>query len=214
MAYIYKITNLVNGKSYIGKTEKQNPQLRFDEHLSNRNKYPERPLYRAMNKYGIANFTFEIIEQTLKPEEREIFWIQYYDTYGHSGYNATIGGDGKSYFDYVKILEDYQISGNMSEVARLHGCHVSTVKRILTSQNIVTNTSEEVRVLIGKKVGRYNKITLELIDTFDTQKEAARFLITNKFSNVSSPSLLAAKISLVCRGKRKTCAGFIWKYSE
>lgn len=46
-----------------------------------------------MNKYGISNFTFEIIEECDKQSlnEREIYWIEYYDSF-HNGYNMTIGG--------------------------------------------------------------------------------------------------------------------------
>ena len=67
MAYIYKITNMVNGKSYIGKTERS-IQERFREHkkLRNNRKHEKRPLYTAMNKYGVKNFKLELLEKTVK----------------------------------------------------------------------------------------------------------------------------------------------------
>jgi len=64
--YIYKITNLIDAKVYIGQTN--NPQKRWKEHqrlgsmtyINNKNKHSR--LYLAMRKYGVENFTFEVIE--------------------------------------------------------------------------------------------------------------------------------------------------------
>lgn len=62
MSYIYKIINDKNEKLYIGKTNK-NIQKRFKEHCETRFREPDRPLYRAMNKYGIEHFSIEKIEE-------------------------------------------------------------------------------------------------------------------------------------------------------
>ena len=95
MAYIYQITNQVNGKIYIGKTERT-IQERWGEHCKDciKDRCYDRPLYRAMRKYGLSNFTIEVIEETNNPEEREAFWIEQKGSFKH-GYNATVGGDGK-----------------------------------------------------------------------------------------------------------------------
>ena len=100
MAKIYIITNDINDKSYIGWTS-----LSLEERLKNhikdsRNrKYEKRPLYNAMNKYGADKFHIKLIEETDKPQEREIYWIEQYNSY-HYGYNATKGGDGKLLIDF------------------------------------------------------------------------------------------------------------------
>lgn len=49
---------------YIGKTEHINPYDRWKEHLSDRKRRrcEKRPLYSALNKYGVENFTFEVID--------------------------------------------------------------------------------------------------------------------------------------------------------
>ena len=92
MAHIYKITNILNNKIYIGKTEHIDPIKRWKEHIkdSKRERNKNRPIYKAINKYGVENFSFEILEETDKPEQQEIYYISLYDSY-KNGYNATIG---------------------------------------------------------------------------------------------------------------------------
>lgn len=85
---IYQITNLVNSKTYIGKTDKT-IQERFQRHRYN-SKIKDTYLYRAMRKYGVDKFTIEILEETLNGNEREIYWIETLKP----EYNMTIGGDG------------------------------------------------------------------------------------------------------------------------
>ena len=62
--YIYKITNKVNGKAYVGKTT-DTVQVRWKEHLKDfkRKRCANRPLYRAIRKYGIDAFNVETIEE-------------------------------------------------------------------------------------------------------------------------------------------------------
>lgn len=107
MVGIYKITNLVNGKSYIGQSI--NIQKRFNAHKSiafNKNdpKYSY-PLYRAIRKYGIENFSFEVLElcDSLELNDKEIYYIAKYKAHGKNGYNLDDGGyDGH----YIKLSDD------------------------------------------------------------------------------------------------------------
>ena len=64
MPYIYKITNKVNGKVYIGKTV-LTVQKRWSQHCSDYEKEEKssRPLYSAMRKYGVNNFDIEQVEE-------------------------------------------------------------------------------------------------------------------------------------------------------
>ena len=69
----------------------------YKTNLTNSN----RPLYNAFSKYGLENFIIEEIEKIPNNllNEREQYWIKYYDTY-NNGYNATLGGDATILYDY------------------------------------------------------------------------------------------------------------------
>lgn len=92
---IYKITNKVNGKVYIGQT--YNVDYRWLHHKSdlNHNRHHNVHLQSAWNKYGSDNFDFVILEQcpVEQLDVREQFWIKQYDSYNH-GYNLDYGGSG------------------------------------------------------------------------------------------------------------------------
>nr|DAR02120.1 MAG TPA: intron associated endonuclease [Bacteriophage sp.] len=96
---IYKITNKINGHSYIGLSK--NIEHRFADHRtkpfqSKRKDDQEKVLYKAIRKYGLDNFSFEIVEECPESQlcDRECFWIDYYGTYrNREDYNETPGGD-------------------------------------------------------------------------------------------------------------------------
>lgn len=96
MGFIYKITNTINNKIYIGQTTKT-IQERFNNHIKKAKQHTNRYLYDAMNKYGYEKFIIEKIEEINndKLDEREIFWISFYHSNNPQfGYNMTIGGGG------------------------------------------------------------------------------------------------------------------------
>ena len=114
---IYKITNLINNKSYIGKSIKIEERFSYHKTPSHWVQEENKPLYRAFKKYGIDNFDFSIVEECDKTELniKEIYWIGYYDTY-KNGYNATLGGDGgktsnQGFFseDEIKQIRQYYL---------------------------------------------------------------------------------------------------------
>lgn len=90
---IYKYQNKINGKIYIGQS--QDIERRFQQHLYDAEKRPMEStgIDLAINKYGIENFTFEIIERCRVEEldDKEIFWINFYNSYA-DGYNQSPGG--------------------------------------------------------------------------------------------------------------------------
>ena len=90
---IYKITNLLNGMIYVGKTTRPLKE-RIGEHCRQKN---SSLIDRAMRKHDLQSFKIEILEQCETIEqlnEREIFWIAELDCKQPNGYNLTDGGDG------------------------------------------------------------------------------------------------------------------------
>lgn len=210
MAYIYQITNKLNGKIYIGKTERS-VQERWKEHCRDylKERCEIRPLYRAMKKYGVENFFIEVIEETDNPEEREVFWIQQKGSF-KSGYNATLGGDGKRYVDYDLVIATYKEVQNIAETSRILNLDKDTVSKILHSNHIEIMSNERVvQRVLGKIINQYDKQG-NYIQSFPSVKAAAEAL--GKITSTSNGA--TSHISDVCRGKRKTAYGYIWKFAE
>jgi hypothetical protein len=212
LAYIYKITNLKNGRIYIGKTIRT-IETRWREHLKdfhNHNK-DNLPLYAAMNKYGVDNFVIEQIEECTDEEvsERERFWIENFQSF-KQGYNATLGGDGKPYVDYDLVCTLYKELQNQSEVARRMNIERSTVVYILKNRHIdIKPSGEFMKEFSSKVVSCYNKEG-EFIQSFPSISDAARYLQQEEqlTANLSS---IKTNIGRNINGKRKSAYGLVWK---
>lgn len=88
MIGIYKITKKSNGKSYIGQSN--DIKRRINEHQAKR----DLAIDQAIQKYGIDAFDYEVLEECSLEEldEKEKYWIQYFNTYKGFGYNCNEGG--------------------------------------------------------------------------------------------------------------------------
>ena len=95
---IYKITNLVNCKKYIGQTSKHYVNDRWCQHKNYaKNNKRKGYLYNAMRKYGIENFEFKVILHDIPIEQLNFYeqlWISKLKTKTPNGYNLTDGGEG------------------------------------------------------------------------------------------------------------------------
>ena len=116
---IYKIQNLINQQVYIGQSK--NIPKRWQKHKSvafnDKDSSYDLPLYRAIRKYGLENFSFEIIENCLCEEldEKEKFWIQKYNSF-FNGYNMTLGGQAtgqkQNKEKIIGIIKDLETTDN------------------------------------------------------------------------------------------------------
>ena len=97
MQYLYKATNKINGKSYVGVS--YNPLKRMGSHLSDSINRPQFHFHKAIRKYGWDAFIWEILDYTTDEDEAyntlEVWWIAHYDSF-NNGYNMTVGGDKSS----------------------------------------------------------------------------------------------------------------------
>lgn len=204
MAYIYKITNNINGKIYIGKTS-QNVEKRFKQHIkdSKKHRMEKRPLYDAINKYGVGHFSAEMLEECSESDacDREQYWIKYYDSY-HNGYNATTGGDGKSWCDYNAIFDLYQRGLSFREIGRQLKYDPTTCKNAVVSVGVSKEELDKRKIRwIMNPVVQYDIQSGQIINVFKSAKEAARKFGKKKCTNISNA---------IIRGTNKAY-GFGWK---
>lgn len=183
MGYIYKIQNKINGHVYIGQTVKR-LEKRFQQHRNNYNKpyFSQLSLYKAFNKYGIENFTFEQVEEIPNDQldEREKYWIEYYNSY-KNGYNMTIGGRLVELYnwDINEIIQLYKTYRSARKVAEIIGCDHSTIDNLLNANNVERYTSGQqlMKIIILEKDNK--KIR------FESSTDAAQWLIDNKYSRTN-----------------------------
>lgn len=108
---IYKLTSKTSGKCYIGQCKTKNLNERMNEHKEETSKMNIH-FGRALRKYGWEDFDLTILEENINYEnidEREIYWIKYYDSF-NKGYNSTIGGKGGNTYA-KKTAKEIEIIG-------------------------------------------------------------------------------------------------------
>lgn len=211
---IYKITNNCNSKSYIGKSK--DIQTRWRAHHTepfnpNADMY-DSLFYRAIRKYGIDNFSFEILEYCSEEQlnEREQYWISYYNTYINSlncnGYNMTVGGESNIFekqYDRDLIQKLWNEGKSHQEIIDIIHCTKSTLTNILDELQISPNERRRRGASYkAKGVIQYN-LNHELIQEYISISEASR-----------QTNIPTGNISKNCKGGLKTAGGYIWEYKE
>lgn len=210
--YIYVITNLINGKQYVGKTY-STIEKRFKEHIrdSRKGQCQHRPLYKAMKKYGVENFIIELLEKTDNLEKREAYWIKKLNTYGKKGYNATLGGDGNpriSSQEIKKIILLYKEKQNIREIAKITNHDVGWIRRVLRINKIPIKKSGDVtKEKCSKEIYQYTKDNI-FICKFDSIMEAGRYIASCLDMSYNPYKHIAE----CAHNRRKTAYGYIWKF--
>lgn len=214
MCGIYKIANKINGKVYIGQA--LNIQERWNKH---KRTHDNCAIHLAFEKYGIENFSFEVIEECLPEllDERERYWIAEYHSYGE-GYNLNPGGKG----------------GNPRKVQ----CFDENGKFIKEYPSIVeaaldTNTdSAKISAVCSHTPNRYFagdyqwKYSDDAIPIKERQKQETRIIyqfdkegnLINQYNSITDAAtklqLDKSKICACCKGRQKTSGGFQWSYNK
>lgn len=203
MSYIYVITNDINNKQYVGKTNK-NIEERFKEHIkdSKKEQYKKRPLYNAINKYGIEHFSIKQLEECNFAESsiKEIYWIGKLNTY-KNGYNATLGGDSKNLYNYQEIADLYEKNNiSIAKLAKQIQCDEHTISTALKQCGVKIKPAS---TFFSKKVAQLDKKTNNIINIYASCEEAER-----------SFEKRGGHISQVCKGQRQSAYGYKWKYID
>lgn len=155
---IYKITNLINNKVYIGQTIKSIKE-RWWGHCSHRGNKAEMNMRikKAIREYGKENFIIEELEtcQAVDLNEREKYWISYYNSY-EEGYNSTKGGqDGAKLPKLIKqtqeVIDKYQKGLSLRKIAKEYNVDHATIKLLLISNNIALRTTRTYKLSQGER---------------------------------------------------------------
>jgi hypothetical protein len=204
--WIYRIENLENHKVYIGKTY-GSVEKRLKEHFrdSKKEQNRNRPLYKAFHKYGIEKFIINELEYCENCEEREQYWINYYNSQ-KEGYNATLGGDGALYFNYsdMEIINKYKETRSLRKVASFFKCDPDTIHKRLKNNNIDTSF---IPVNRQKVIQKKEDI---IINYFDSYTQAAQWIIDNLETSAKLDHI-QVNISRCARGIRKSAYGYQWE---
>lgn len=230
MKGVYLITNLINGKKYVGLSN--NINRRIAEHKSPKNISKNKtPLQKAFSKYTISNFSFEILEEVLDINllpEREVFWINKIKP----EYNVSEGGLGNKGH---KLKEDVrQLLSTMGKMQWERKTEAQ--KKTIISNNLKGKqkghvhsefTKEKIRKsLSGKKQDRVAVIkrALSLKKTMLGNKNGNKKVVKMSVDFIELKTYNSAvdaafelgihpsNITKVIKGKQKTAAGFRWKH--
>lgn len=222
---IYKLTNIINGKVYIGQSEDIANRMRhhIDDSKRVNDKRGQFPLYDAMRKYGHDNFKLEILEvcESKQLNEKEMYYIEKYDSTNKSkGYNQTKYAYG---FKDPRIVAE----SHRPEIMAMHGERIrkwnlkqwkdpeyremkskassKLQKERLKDPVYLAKKTKQLKQATDKmkrKVGQYDDDG-NLIAVFEGTREAERAM-----------GLANDSIGKVCRGVkyRKKAGGYVWKY--
>lgn len=212
MIGVYKFTNIVTGKVYIGSSS--NIIRRYEEHLNTLigNRSPLIKLQNSFNKYKLSNFTFSIQEIVKEIEDlldREKYWIDFYDcTNQEKGYNIrTIPNSNLGF----RHSEESKAKISSSLIGRV--CSKETRRKISNSHKGTKKSSEAREKMSKAAKGRPSghrrailQISLEnfsLVGEYDSIYEAAYK------NNISRNGILA-----VLRGRKTEYKDYFWEYKE
>ena len=153
MGHIYKIVNKINNKIYIGQTTKKEVDKRLKEHIREARQELDGKrkltfLHFALLEYGSDNFYIELLEECSKAQldEREQYWIQYYNTIMPNGYNMTKGGQKvckNLLYSQSKPVYQYDLNNNLIasfkdsvEAEKITGINSGSIRKVCLGRGI------------------------------------------------------------------------------
>jgi group I intron endonuclease len=232
---IYKTTNLVNGKIYIGQDSKNNPKYLGSGVI----------IERAIKKNGINNFKKDIIEICSNKEEldiREQYWIGLYNSTDEKiGYNITKGGGGclgLKHSDESKDRMSINSSGNKNPMfgkkfedawkrQGLSDSEILEKKRLWLEKRSILSSGENNGMFGKSRYGVENPFfnkthsnkTKKVLSDKAPKKIVLQFDLNGGFikeweSTMEVYRELNINCRNCCRGLSKTACGFIWRYKN
>lgn len=200
--FIYKITNNINNKVYVGQTART-----FEGRMAEHQRHSRTAIDKAIKKYGIENFTIEVIDQADSINELnklEIKWISHYDSMTSKGYNQCIGGENTLGYNHreesKKKMSEAKKKVYLGENNPFFGKTHSDNQKAKWSKARKGRDMSKVTEASFEKTRR-KVINLDTEEIFNSIQDAA-----------DEYNLKHTHISRVCRGGRKTTGGYRWAY--
>jgi group I intron endonuclease len=198
MGYIYKITNIINNKAYVGQTRKDDPYKRWKGHLSAIKYNNGCPiLTAAFKKHGVENFKFEIIiicfDEDLCKYEKE--YVKKYNTLAPDGYNAVDGGEmggmfkGKHHSDKTKAILREKSTNFYNNNPDVKKQNIEKIKLSIKMSEKWKKAVEEGKAYQNRKGHIGHKVNAETKDKISNglKKYYAENKELNKHINVGRP---------------------------
>jgi len=211
---IYSITNTINNKKYIGHTTDIKRRWQYHQGYLKRQKHDNAHLQEDYNKYGADSFKYEVIEECEEDqlEEKEIYWIAFYDA-KNNGYNMTDGGGGLvNPTDDVKAKISKNLSGERNGMygVRMLGKDNPNYGRKHTPEE-KAKMSEKAKLRVGMKSLVRRPVQASTGEIFYLMKDA---MVWAGLKDISS-------IGKCCKGVAKTAGRhpvtnepLTWKYRD
>ena len=198
------ITNLVNGKQYVGQSI--HIKHRWIQHKNSYNN--NYPISKAIQKYGRDNFKFEIIENCLPEEldEKEIYYIKFYNTIVPNGYNVTYGGEQGLKKDYKAIYEKWQEGYLCKDLEKIFDCEDCVIHNTLLAYGV---TQEE----IYKRRNQDKAISLVAFDR-ETKEPLKLFHSTCAVKKIFNSNHNEVFVEAAKQSFRSTCYGYYWDFAK
>lgn len=223
MQGIYLITNLINGKQYVGQSIDLETRFHRHELASRKEDKDNMAILYAIEKYGIHNFSFDIIHEEDEPKRRT--WLEAFYINSFNSWVPSKGGDGYNIADplqpgahsskplvaiHKKTLKFYKEFDSARQASRETGISYKAIsvalKRTRGSGDYYwffvdeynPNWKPKIHGL-SKPVGKFKEDLL--LATFTSATKAAKELGVNTGS-----------ITRVCTGERPHTHGFVYKY--
>ena len=204
---IYKIENKLNGKVYIGQSIFIEDRWKNHKIIGKNKNYifHYKPLYQDMYNYGLDNFEFSIIEKCLKENlnDREVYWIKYYNSYQPNGYNLTYGGGNGHIHNYDDIYQEWLKGKLCQDLEQEFNCTDITIHKALlyngvTIEEIFHHSNiKEMQPIVALTTEQKNPVK-----SFISEYSASKIL----GFNYVTPALIGALKN------KKIAYGFYWEY--
>ena len=203
-AGIYKLTNSINGKVYVGKSI--NLFSRIQDHKYTRSKCV---IDKAIKAYGWRNFLVEILEDFIFIDKIELLAIEtaYIDFFKslttQNGYNVCIIGNDRTGFPHS---EKTKLKISKTKTGTMCGSKNPFYGKVHSEETIKRMREKgKNKGAIWNKVPikQIDMVTGDLIKTWDSAREAS----------ISIKGKISSSINHVLKGKNKSAFGFRWEYS-